>query len=95
MLNVQLVTRHLVNVMMNLVNHVVRRIMFSMAIISALNILGCTPMLMDKLDVRPSKTTVTYGTSSSSAEKDAKNDVLTDTEKESWTVKQEFIWGKK
>ena len=51
-------------------------------------------MLMDKLDVRPSKTTVTYGTSSSSAEKDAKNDVLTDTQKESWTVKQEFIWGK-
>ena len=56
---------------------------------------GCTPMLMNKFDVRPSKTTVTYGTSSSTAEKDAKNDVLTDTEKESWTVKQEFIWGKK
>ncbi len=55
---------------------------------------GCTPMLMNKFDVRPSKTTVTYGTSSSSAEKDAKNDVLTDTEKESWTVKQEFVWGK-
>ena len=69
-------------------------IMFSVAIISALNILGCTPILMDKLDVRPSKTTVTYGTSSSSAEKDAKNDVLTDTQKESWTVKQEFIWGR-
>ena len=66
-----------------------------MAIISALNIFSCTPILMDKLDVRPSKTTVTYGTSSSTAEKDAKNDVLTDTEKESWTVKQEFIWGKK
>ena len=49
-------------------------------------------MLMDKFDVRPSKTTVTYGTSSSSAEKDAKNDVLTDTEKESWTIKQEFRW---
>ena len=56
--------------------------------------IGCTAILMDKLDVRPSKTTVTYGTSSSSAEKDAKNDVLTDTQKESWTVKQEFIWGK-
>ena len=49
---------------------------------------------MDTLSVRPSKTTVTYGTSSSTAEKDAKNDVLTDTEKESWTVKQEFLWGK-
>ena len=69
-------------------------IMFGVAIISALNILGCTPILMEKLDVRPSKTTVTYGTSSSSAEKDAKNDVLTDTQKESWTVKQEFVWGK-
>ena len=68
--------------------------MFSVAIISALNILGCTPILMDKLDVRPSNTTVTYGTDSSTAEKDAKNDVLTDTRKESWTVKQEFIWGK-
>ena len=55
---------------------------------------GCTPMLMDKMDVKPSKTTVTYGTSTSTAEKDAKNDVLTDTEKESWTVKQEFVWGR-
>ena len=66
--------------------------MFSLAVLS---VWGCTPMLMNKFDVRPSKTTVTYGTSTSSAEKDAKNDVLTDTEKESWTVKQEFIWGKK
>ena len=71
-----------------------KKLMFSMAVISTLNILGCTPILMDKLDVRPSKTTVTYGTSSSTAEKDAKNDVYTDTEKESWTVKQEFLWGK-
>jgi len=64
-----------------------------MAIVSALSILsGCYNM--DTLSVRPSKTTVTYGTSSSTAEKDAKNDVLTDTEKESWTVKQEFLWGK-
>ena len=67
-------------------------IMFSMAILSALNILGCTPILMDKLDVRPSKTTVTYGTDSSTAEKDAKNDVLTNNEKQSWTIKQEFKW---
>ena len=73
---------------------IMKGVMFSMAIISAMSILGCTPILMDKLDVRPSKTTVTYGTSTSSAEKDAKNDVLTDTEKESWTVKQEFIWGR-
>ena len=65
-----------------------------MAIVSTLNIFGCTPILMDKLDVRPSKTTVTYGTDSSTAEKDAKNDVLTDTEKESWKIQQVFIWGK-
>ena len=73
-------------------------IMFSVAIISALNILGCTPMLMNKLDVRPSKTTVTYGTSSTTNDtaKDAKNDSTTtsDSDKESLTVKQEFIWGK-
>ena len=58
----------------------------------ALFVIGCVNT--DRLNVRPSKTTVTYGTSTSTAEKDAKNDVFTDTEKESWTVKQEFIWGK-
>ena len=72
--------------------------MFSIAIISALNIMGCTPILMEKLDVRPSKTTVTYGTSSTTNDtiKDAKNDSTTtaDSEKQSWTVKQEFVWGK-
>ena len=67
-----------------------RLLMISLSLFS----IGCTAMLMEKFDVRPSKTTVTYGTSSSSAEKDAKNDVLTDTQKESWTVKQEFIWGR-
>ena len=61
-------------------------------------ILGCTPILMNKFDVRPSKTTVTYGTSSTTNDtaKDAKNDSTTtsDSDKESWTVKQEFIWGR-
>ena len=74
------------------------KIVFSIAIISALNIMGCTPILMEKLDVRPSKTTVTYGTSSTTNDtvKDAKNDSTTtaDSEKQSWTVKQEFVWGK-
>ena len=73
-------------------------IMFGVVIVSALNILGCTPILMDKLDVRPSKTTVTYGTSSTTNDtaKDAKNDSTTtsDSDKESWTIKQEFVWGK-
>ena len=48
-------------------------------------LLGCST-----LSIRPSTTTVTYGKDSSTAEKDAKNDVLTDTEKESWTIKQVF-----
>ena len=47
---------------------------------------------MNTLSVKPSTTTVTYGRDNSSAEKDAKNDVLTDTEKKSWSVKQEFKW---
>ena len=50
-------------------------------------LLGCST-----LSIRPSPTTVTYGKDSSTAEKDAKNDVLTDTEKESWTIKQVFKW---
>ena len=69
--------------------------MISLAVFS---VLGCTPMLMDKFDVRPSKTTVTYGTSSTTNDtvKDAKNDSTTtaDSNKQSLTVKQEFIWGK-
>ena len=50
-------------------------------------LLGCST-----LSIRPSTTTVTYGKDSSTAETDAKNDVLTDTEKESWTIKQVFKW---
>ena len=50
-------------------------------------LLGCST-----LSIRPSTTTVTYGKDSSTAEKDAKNDVLTDTEKTSWTIKQVFKW---
>ena len=72
--------------------------MFSVAIISALNILGCTPILMNKLDVRPSKTTVTYGQTDTTNDtvKDAKNDSTTtaDSFKQQWTIKQEFIWGR-
>ena len=68
-----------------------RIIMFSMAIISSLSILsGCYDM--KTLSVKPSTTTVTYGRDTGSAEKDAKNDVLTDTEKTSWTIKQVFKW---
>ena len=48
---------------------------------------------MDTLSVKPSTTTVTYGRDNSSGEKDAKNDVLTASEKESWTIKQVFKWN--
>ena len=47
---------------------------------------------MYTLSVKPSTTTITYGKDSATAEKDAKNDVLTDTEKTSWTIKQVFKW---
>jgi hypothetical protein len=69
--------------------------MFSLAVFS---MYGCTPFLMHKFDVRPSKTTVTYGHTDTTNDtvKDAKNDSTTtaDSEKQSLTVKQEFIWGK-
>ena len=68
----------------------IKKIMFSLAIVSAINLYGCYDM--KTLKVKPSTTTVTYGTDSSTAEKDAKNDVLTDTRKQSWTIKQEFKW---
>ena len=65
-----------------------KRILFSVVIVLILS--GCYDM--NTLSVKPSTTTVTYGRDNSSAEKDAKNDVLTDTEKESWTIKQVFKW---
>ena len=56
----------------------------------AIFMVGCVDM--DSLSVNPSKTTVTYGQDRSTGEKDAKNDVLTNNEKQSWTIKQEFKW---
>ena len=70
---------------------VVIKLMFSIAIISSLSILsGCYDM--KTLKVKPSTTTVTYGQDRSTGEKDAKNDVLTNNQKESWTIKQVFKW---
>jgi len=69
--------------------------MISLAIFS---VWGCTPMLMNKFDVRPSKTSITYGQTNTTNDtvKDAKNDSTTtaDTTKESWTIRQDFVWGK-
>ena len=59
-------------------------------LLMALFMIGCVDM--DSISVKPSKTTVTYGQDRSTGEKDAKNDVLTNNEKESWTIKQEFKW---
>jgi len=68
-----------------------KKLMFNMAIVSALSILsGCYDM--NTLSVKPSTTTVTYGQDRSTGEKDAKNDVLTNNQKESWTIKQVFKW---
>jgi len=64
------------------------KIIFIMIIVVILS--GCYDM--NTLSVKPSTTTVTYGKDSSTAEKDAKNDVLTDTGKTSWTIKQVFKW---
>ena len=65
----------------------IKKIMISVAIIS---LYGCYDM--KTLSVKPSTTTITYGKDTGSAEKDAKNDVFTDSEKESWTIKQVFKW---
>ena len=51
---------------------------------------GCYDM--NALSIKPSTTTVTDGQDKSSGEKNAKNDVLTNNEKESWTIKQVFKW---
>ena len=65
----------------------IKKIVFSVALIS---LFGCYDI--NTLSVKPSTTTVTYGRDTSTAEKDAKNDVLTDTEKKSWSIKQVFKW---
>ena len=63
----------------------------------ALFVIGCVNT--DRLNVRPSKTSVTYGSTvtTNDTAKDAKNDSTTtsDSDKQSWTIKQEFVWGKK
>jgi hypothetical protein len=67
-----------------------KKIVFFIAMISVINLYGCYDM--KTLSVKPSTTTVTYGQDRSTGEKDAKNDVLTNNQKESWTIKQVFKW---
>ena len=63
-------------------------------LLMALLMVGCIDT--DRLNVRPSKTSVTYGQTSTTNDtaKDAKNDSTTtsDSDKQSWTIKQEFVW---
>ena len=65
----------------------IKKIVLSIILVS---LFGCYDM--NTLSVKPSTTTVTYGRDNSTGEKDAKNDVLTNNEKESWTIKQVFKW---
>ena len=67
-----------------------KKIAFCIAIISTINLYVCYDM--NTLSVKPSTTTATYGQDRSTGEKDAKNDVLTNNQKESWTIKQVFKW---
>ena len=67
-----------------------KNIVFIIILLSAMNLYGCYDM--NTLSVKPSTTTVTYGQDRSTGEKDAKNDVLTNNQKESWTIKQVFKW---
>ncbi len=65
-------------------------------LLMALFMVGC--INMDKLSVRPSKTSITYGQTNTTNDtvKDAKNDSTTtaDSDKTAWTIKQEFVWGR-
>ena len=65
------------------------KIMFSMAIVSALNIYGCS--VYDGMSMKPHKTTISTNTSMTDIDK---GDSDKDQEKQSLglTVKQEFIW---
>ena len=63
-------------------------------LLMVLFMIGCIDT--DRLNVRPSKTSVTYGSTitTNDTAKDAKNDSTTtsDSDKRSWTIKQEFVW---
>ena len=65
------------------------KIMFSLAILSAMNIMGCT--MYDGMSMKPHKTTISTNTSMTDINK-ADDDK--DQEKQSigLQIKQEFIW---
>ena len=105
---VQLVTRHLVNVIQRNVLHVevkvkgiftysnmcTRTCRGHMAVKLMLS-LAVFSMYGCGMSVKPSTTTVTYGESHTDTEKDANNDSTTDSDKTTWSIKQVFSWGDK
>ena len=66
-----------------------KQIMFSMAIVSALNVYGCS--MYDGMSMKPHKTTISTNTSMTDIDK---GDSDKDQEKQSLglTIKQEFLW---
>ena len=66
-----------------------KQIMFSMAIISALNVYGCS--MYDGMSMKPHKTTISTNTSMTDIDK---GDSDKDQEKQSLglQIKQEFLW---
>ena len=66
-----------------------KQIMFSMAIVSALNVYGCS--MYDGMSMKPHKTTISTNTSMTDIDK---GDSDKDQEKQSLglQIKQEFLW---
>ena len=66
-----------------------KQIMFSLAIVSALNVYGCS--MYDGMSMKPHKTTISTNTSMTDIDK---GDSDKDQEKQSLglQIKQEFIW---
>ena len=66
-----------------------RKIMFSLAILSAMNIIGCT--MYDGMSMKPHKTTISTNTSMTDINK-ADDDKDQEKQTLGLQIKQEFIW---
>jgi hypothetical protein len=66
-----------------------RKIMFSLAILSAMNIMGCT--MYDGMSMKPHKTTISTNTSMTDINK-ADDDKDQEKQTLGLQIKQEFIW---
>ena len=104
---VQLVTRHLVNVIQRIVLHVevkakgiftysnmcTRTCRGHMVVVKLMLSLAVFSMYGCGMTVKPSTTTVTYGESHTDTEKVANNDSSVDSDKTTWSIKQVFKWA--